>query len=1379
MLRWNFRSLIHAATFAATGALALSANSAGAVDRVKADNADNLTLTTSWVGGVAPTPTDVAVWNSTVTGPNTTILGANLTVAGLRITNPGGPVTINAGSQLNILSGGLDMSTATQDFISNLGTSNTASGVALGTATEGSSVQTWNIASGRTATFAWIPIRNTAANNISNGSVVNLTGTGSLIFTNALSFPVVRDGGNNPYMTINKNDWAGTDAAGLVVPATYTEIPEATAMVAGANNDIKGNVTSGTTDVTSVRFSNDLAPANITLGGGNTGTMRGVLMTETSMGGQILNGFIRPSRASTAGATMSFIQHSTLGDLTVTSSIANASSNTPVSITKSGVGKMILAGANGYTGVTHIHEGTLQVGNGGTAGALASTAAIVNNGAFIVNRSDAVALNNVISGTGSVTQAGTGTLTLGGANTYTGATHFNGGSLGFSSLANLGNGTALNFNGGSALLNAAIDISTRTVTVAAGGGGVNTNGLDVTFANPIGNGGAGGFAKRGAGTLTLNAANTYTGVTTAGGGTLRVNGSVLGGALVESGGTLGGTGSITGTTIVNAGGTLAPGNSVGTLTTSALTLDAGSLLDLEFGAGVNDRITTSTLNGLTINGGAISLFQDGSLSAFSTPGTYTIATFAGAIQGTGLGSLSIANPTAGFAYAFGTSAGNLNLTITTSGTLANWVINGGGSWNNGPNWSTNPTIPNAVGAAARFNTALTSPATVTLDGNKTVAGVLFSSNNGYTIATGSGGSLTLQNAGAAPTNLDATSGSHTISAGVQLASNTVAHAATGATITVSGAVGGAGSLTNADNGTLVLSNVANSYGGGTTLELGTLQFAADGSLGTGGVTFSGGALRYASGNTADISSRVVTFSSGQATIDTNGNNVAYANAVGNNGAGGLTKAGAGTLTMLADNTYTGPTNVTGGTLSISANGQLGVATSGAAVTISNGATLESTAAGIVDLDADGLGANARALTIGAGGGTIRVADPAGIVNVRGVMNGSGSLTKTGDGNLFIGIANNFFTGGTLIQGGSVTIGDGGALGTGTITLQGGTLIENTFTPLNVIHVVGSGTVRGGSSGGTQGLRNVTGSGTLTLENNVGVFDIEGDLTGFNGSINFTNAGAGGYRFFGSTGAASAAFNLVNSGISNRQGSPQITFGSLTGDVASTLTGSNATGNTEYIIGARNESTEFAGIISDSATGPTSITKVGTGTLTLSNFNTYLGVTRISQGAISYTQPSLNSLADVAITTGGILNLNFDINITGPAFVDSLFLNGISQVAGEYGAIGSGAQFTTPFITGTGRVNVLTYDLPGDFDNSGTVDAADLDVWKAGRVANNATGDTDADGDTDGSDFLIWQRFLGATVLTVGAGAAVPEPSMLALVALALPALVGAGRRRRS
>ena len=80
------------------------------------------------------------------------------------------------------------------------------------------------------------------------------------------------------------------------------------------------------------------------------------------------------------------------------------------SLTQAGTGTTTLTGANTYTGGTTISAGTLQLGNGGTTGSIAGN--IVDNRRFVINRSDAVTLAGVISGTGSLTQAGTGTTIL-------------------------------------------------------------------------------------------------------------------------------------------------------------------------------------------------------------------------------------------------------------------------------------------------------------------------------------------------------------------------------------------------------------------------------------------------------------------------------------------------------------------------------------------------------------------------------------------------------------------------------------------------------------------------------------------------------------------------------------------------------------------------------------------------------------------------------------------------------------------------------------------------------------------------------------------------------------------------------------------------------
>jgi len=85
-------------------------------------------------------------------------------------------------------------------------------------------------------------------------------------------------------------------------------------------------------------------------------------------------------------------------------------------------------------------------------------------------------------------------------------------------------------------------------------------------------------------------------------------------------------------------------------------------------------------------------------------------------------------------------------------------------------------------------------------------------------------------------------------------------------------------------------------------------------------------------------------------------------------------------------------------------------------------------------------------------------------------------------------------------------------------------------------------------------------------------------------------------------------------------------------------------------------------------------------------------------------------------------------------------------------------------------------LEGDFNENGTVDNTDLDLWNGGYgITDNATkyeGDSDEDGDVDGQDFLQWQIQSGLTTMPVTFGAignpalSVPEPSSAGLLAIA-------------
>jgi len=109
----------------------------------------------------------------------------------------------------------------------------------------------------------------------------------------------------------------------------------------------------------------------------------------------------------------------------------------PVSLIKAGSGKWILSGANTYTGTTTISGGMLQIGAGGTTGNL-GTGPVFNNATLVFKRSDDIAYDRDIAGTGSLVKSGAGVLTFGTAQSYTGPTSIDAGTLSLGENGSLG-----------------------------------------------------------------------------------------------------------------------------------------------------------------------------------------------------------------------------------------------------------------------------------------------------------------------------------------------------------------------------------------------------------------------------------------------------------------------------------------------------------------------------------------------------------------------------------------------------------------------------------------------------------------------------------------------------------------------------------------------------------------------------------------------------------------------------------------------------------------------------------------------------------------------------------------------------------------------------
>ncbi len=183
-----------------------------------------------------------------------------------------------------------------------------------------------------------------------------------------------------------------------------------------------------------------------------------------------------------------------------------------------GTGTTIIDTAQAYTGGTLISSGTLQIGNGTTVGSIVGD--VTNDAILAINRSDNVILGGVISGTGQLRQIGSGTLTLTQANTYTGGTALKTGRIDVSHNQALGTGT-LSMDDGTTLgfIANGLNIGNDVFLTGNNDPVIDTGVFDGTLSGSIT--GAGFLTKQGTGALTLTGANTYTGATNVGQGTLR------------------------------------------------------------------------------------------------------------------------------------------------------------------------------------------------------------------------------------------------------------------------------------------------------------------------------------------------------------------------------------------------------------------------------------------------------------------------------------------------------------------------------------------------------------------------------------------------------------------------------------------------------------------------------------------------------------------------------------------------------------------------------------------------------------------------------------------------------------------------------------------
>ncbi len=519
---------------------------------------------------------------------------------------------------------------------------------------------------------------------------------------------------------------------------------------------------------------------------------------------------------------------------------------------------------------------------------LFTVAGNVDNGTHLltVDGTGNTAISGVISN-GALTKTGTGILRLSGPNTYNGTTTLSNGTLqiGVNSVGSVGSITssavgtgALALNGGKISSDSA---TARTIlnAVTFGGNvalGDATNTGKLTFSAAVDLGGAtrilttasdaefdgvisnGGLTKNGTGALTLSGNNNYTGATTINAGKLTIT------SATGLGTTAGGV-SVANGAILDLNGTFAVGN-------EAVTLADGSALSSS--AGTNSISGAIGVTGTTTVNVATSLTLAGAITCgLGYPNNL--------IDKTGAGILILSGNADNYALSATVDAGTLSLEKTTINALADLIVSAGTVKLNGTD-----------------DKQLWDGGKVTLNG-----GILDMNAHNETI-----GSLV----GTAGTVTNNATGTSTLTAGADNLSSTF-----------SGTLqdGGSGkvlALSKTGSGALSLSGT-NSYSGGTALNAGSLSFA-NGSLGSSGVVEfkANSTLQWATGNVQDLSSRIKIDDGVTASLDTQANNVTFANAfqTGVLGTGGFTKAGSGILELAGANVYTGTTRINAGTVQV-------------------------------------------------------------------------------------------------------------------------------------------------------------------------------------------------------------------------------------------------------------------------------------------------------------------------------------------------------------------------------------------------------------------------------------------------------------------------------
>lgn len=358
-----------------------------------------------------------------------------------------------------------------------------------------------------------------------------------------------------------------------------------------------------------------------------------------------------------------------------------------------------------------------------------------------------------------------------------------------------------------------------------------------------------------------------------------------------------------------------------------------------------------------------------------------------------------------------------------------------------------------------------------------------------------------------------------------------------------------------------------------------------------------------------------------------------------------------------------------------------------------------------------------------------------IINAAGIINNSGNTQtfEVTSGNNLVFQNSSTASGGagpvaiTNDAGGTVNFLQNSTAGTVTLT-------NNSFVTFEDSSSAGGSFITNNLNGQIDFFTNAS-AGTATISNAAGAsLNFHSNTTAAsstitnNGTVTFDGSAIAGNATINTNNAATTNFTDTSTGGSARF----ITNAGGTVDISGLTSGGMTSGSIEgtgnYVLGANtlttgslNTSTQVDGVISGTGGG---LTKVGTGTLTLTNVNTYTGATTISAGTLA-----LSGSGDISSSSSVIVNGTFDISASSFSSVLVTTLAGSSTGVVNQGNVGlfisNGSTEFAGVIRGSGGLEVFagTQTLSGvnTYSNTTQIDAgATLALKSSGSIANSAS-----------------------------------------------------------